>query len=280
MTELSLLRILLLSSLAIAPLGVHRHFLPVAPRARAAAHGIALACAAVGLFTAAPIATIGWLLFTAGSFGLFLWTTPLSLRTPAGMAACVPFLFSNVAAVWLVAGTNDLHLLGYGPAFSAYAALHGNVLGWILVGALAILVERGGPARNVYFAAVLVCFASFLLVALGIDQLHALEPIGVVGLSIAIPLAQLTFLRSVSSRDRGAFALGAISVAGLALTMTLAWCNELGVPALPEIGGVRAMVVVHGALNALVVGPAFLAAVARDAPRAADGQRSATSQPL
>lgn len=271
MTELSLLRILLFSSLAIAPLGVHRHFLPLAARPRTAAHLVALLCAGVGLFTSFSIATVGWLLYCAGCFGLFLRSSPLSLRTPAGLAACVPFLFSNVAAVWLVAGTNELHLLGYGPAFSAYAALHGNVLGWILVGALAILVERGGPARNVYFAAVLVCFASFLLVALGIDQLHALKPIGVVGLSIAIPVAQLTFLRSVSSRDRAAFALGAISVAGLALTMTLAWCNELGVLALPEIGGVRAMVVVHGVLNALLVGPAFLAAVVRDARRAPAG---------
>ena len=268
MSELSLLRVLLLLSMAVGPFGTHRFFFAEPSRLRAAAHAAALVCAAVGLLVPAPILCVAWLAFCAGSFALFLRERRESLRSPQVLAACVPFLFSNVAAVWLVGGANDLHILGYGEQFSYYAALHGNVLGWILIGALAALAERDGRHRGVYLASVFVCFASFLSIALGIDQLRALKPVGVVGLSVAIPAAQLVFLRSVWSRDRLAFALGCVSLAGLALTMLLAWRNELSMPVFPVVAGIRGMVSVHGALNTLVVAPCFLLAVALDAPRA------------
>lgn len=264
-SELTLLRALLLLSLAIAPLGTHRHFLREPSRARLGAHAAGLACAAIALFTPFALASIGWLLLTALGFAMFLRSRVSSLRTPQTIAACVPFLFSNVAAVWLVAGTNDLHLLGYGVHFSFYAALHGNVLGWILVGALAILADREGPERRVYVAAIAVCFVSFLLIALGIDQLHALKIFGVIGLSLAIPIAQLAFLRGAWLRNRAAFALGCVSLVGLAFTMLLAWRNELHLPVLVELFGVRAMVSIHGVLNALIVAPSFLLAAVLDA---------------
>lgn len=215
-----------------------------------------------------PLLSVVWLLFCAGSFAVFLRARRRALTSPRVLAACVPFLFSNVAAVWLVAGANDLHLLGYGVHFSNYASLHGNVLGWIMVGALAILADREAPAREqrVYAGAVLVCFVSFLLVALGIDRLHALKPVGVVGLTLALPLAQLTFLRSVRTRHRAAFALGCVSFAGLVGTMVLAWCNELAVPVLGQLAGIRSMVSVHGVINALLVAPCFLLAVVIDTP--------------
>ena len=266
-SELSLLRVLLLLSMAVAPLGTHRFLFPAPSRPRAIAHAVSLACAAVGLFSRAPILCVAWLAFCAVSFALFLRSRASSLRSSRVLAACVPFLFSNVAAVWLVGGANDLGILGYGAQFSYYAALHGNVLGWVVVGALAVLADREGPERGVYLAAVLTCFVSFLLIALGIDQLRALKPIGVVGLSIALPIAQLAFLRGARRRNRAAFALGCVSLAGLVLTMVLAWRNELSMPVLPDVLGVRAMVSVHGALNALVVAPSFLLAVVLDAPR-------------
>ena len=98
-----------------------------------------------------------------------------------------------------------------------------------------------------------------------VDQLYfnssvgPLVTIGVVGLSIALPLAQLTFLRSV--RTRLAFALGCISLACLVFTMALAWGNELSKPLFLVVADMRGMVSVHGVINTLVVAPCFLLAV-------------------
>ncbi|HVL61485.1 MAG TPA: YndJ family transporter [Microbacterium sp.] len=265
MSELTLLRVLLLLAMAMGPLGTHRFFFAEPSRLRVRAHLGALACAALGLILDAPFLCVVWLLFCAASFASFLRERArdgaVSMRSPEVLAACVPFLFSNVAAVWLVGGANDLRILGYGTTFSYYAALHGNVLGWVLVGALAVLAHRGGPHRGIYLASVLVCLVSFLAIAVGIDQLRALKPIGVVGLSLALPASQLAFLHGVWSRNRSAFALGSVSLAGLGCTMVLAWQNELAMPAFLTIAGIHGMVSVHGTLNALVVAPCFLAAV-------------------
>ncbi len=278
MSELDLLRVLLLVSMALGPLGTHRFLFAGASRLRAAAYVGALACAAVGLCVPVPILCVAWLAFCAWSFALFLrervHADRAALRTPRVLAACVPFLFSNIAAVWLVGGANDLHILGYGTTFSYYAALHGNVLGWISIGALAVLAYREGPHRGVYLVSVLVCVASFFSIAFGIDQLRALKPIGVVGLSIALPVSQLAFLRSVWARNPPAFALGCVSFAVLLLTMVLAWRNELSMPVSPAFAGIRGMVSVHGVLNALVVAPSFLLAVSLEV-----GSRAPTSEP-
>lgn len=265
MSELILLRVLLLLSMAVAPLGTHRVLLALPSRGLAAAHVGALGCAAVGLFSPAPMLCVVWLLFCMASFALFLRSRVASWRSPKVLAACVPFLFSNIAAVWLVGGANDLHILGYGPHYSYYAALHGNVLGWILIGALAILADRDGPQRSIYVASVLACLVSFVLIALGIDQLHALKAIGVVGLSVALPVSQLVFLASVRRRNRPAFICALVSLTGLVFTMVLAWRNELSMPVLPAALGIRGMVSLHGVINALVVAPCFLLAVTLDA---------------
>jgi hypothetical protein len=264
MSELTLLRVLLLLSMAVGSLGTHRVLL-VRSRGLSAARVGALACAALGLFSPAPMLCVVWLLFCMASFALFLRSRVASWRSPYVLSACVPFLFSNIAAVWLVGGANDLHILGYGAHFSYYAALHGNVLGWILIGALAILADREGPQRSIYVASVLACLVSFVLIALGIDQLRALKPIGVLGLSVALPVSQLVFLASVWRRNRPAFVCALVSFTGLVFTMVLAWRNELSMPVLPAALGIRAMVSVHGVLNALVIAPCFLLAVMLDA---------------
>lgn len=91
------------------------------------------------------------------------------------------------------------------------------------------------------------------------------------GLSIALAVAQVAFSRAARARrSRAAFALGCASFTGLLLTMALACWNELSMLALPQVGGVRAMVSLHGTLNAIVVAPCFLLAVAIDAPRRAE----------
>ncbi len=284
MTELALLRALLLGSLIVASLGTHRLFfsarsflarsclarsvparsVPARARAHIALNVVGLACAAAGLYSPVPVLAVGWLVFCAGQLAWFAWRDRRALRSLAGLAGAVPLLFSNVSAVWIVGGANDLGILGYGPHFSFYAALHGVVLGWILVGAIAGLAQRDGPDRTLYGAAVMVCFASFLLIAVGIDQLRAIKPVGVIGLSLAIPAAQLVFLRRAWSRHRGAFALGGVSLLGLVFTLTLAWRNELGMAAFPALLEVRGMVSAHGVINAAVVAPSFLLAVILD----------------
>ncbi len=268
MTETSVLKVLLLLSLGVAPLGTHRFFFPRPSRIRAGAHAVALLCVSAGLLVPAPLLCVGWLLFTSLTFVSFLLYRGRTVWSADGLAACVPFLFSNVAAIWLVGGSNDLRILGYGPAFSYYAALHGTVLGWTLLGALAMLASQPGESRRIHLAAVFVGFVSFLLIALGIDQLRALKPVGVLGITVAIPMSQLFFLRHVWPRNKPAFTFGCLSLVGLAFTMALAWRNELGIEAFAPMLGVRGMVSVHGVVNAVVVGPAFLLAVALDLPSA------------
>lgn len=81
-----------------------------------------------------------------------------------------------------------------------------------------------------------------------------------IGLSIAIPIAQVALVRSTP--HRGARALAALGLAGLAGTMLLAWGNELSRPLAPDVFGIRGMVAMHGVANAVIVAPSLLAAVA------------------
>jgi YndJ-like protein len=273
MSELDVLHLLLLLSMAVGPFATNQLWIPLRPQLRLAAHGAALAGSAIGLLLPAPYLCAVWPLFCAGSLVAFVRSRAASLRTTEVLTACVPFLFSNIAAVWLVGGANNLHLLGYGAKFSYYAALHGNVLGWILLGGLAIATDRDDPLRRVYSASVFVCLASFLLIAFGIDQLHWLKPLGISGLSLALPAAEFAFLRSVRTRNRPAFALGCVSFGGLIVTLLLAWANELSLAVSIAAGDVRGMVSVHGVVNALVVGPCFLAAVSLDRHRESHGRK-------
>lgn len=258
MTELEVLRVLLLVSVVVAPWST-RLFVAL-PRGWFVAYGVGVASVAGALF-ALPWLSVLWPIFCLGNLAVVLHgRLP---RTLPELAGTVPFAFSLVAATWIVGGTNDLQILGYGPHFSFYAALHGNVLGWMLVGAIAALARREGKRQRLYVAATLVCFVSFLLVAIGIDVSATLKPVGVAGLTLAIPTVQIAFLIDARS-NRAAFAAGLLSVVALAFTLVLAWLNELGLPTLGSIGSVRAMVAVHGVVNTLVVGPAMLWAVHRD----------------
>jgi hypothetical protein len=277
MTELDLLRALLLISLALAPLGTHRLLLPPSTWA-APAHAAAWCCAAVGLFSSLPALCGVWLLYCVASLGHFLWDRGGRLRSAHELAGCVPFVFSIIASIWTVAGANDLRLLGYGATFSYYAALHGNVLGWMLLGPLAVLAQRDLPQRKVYLAAVLVSFGSFLLVAIGIDGQPALKPLGVLGISIVLPIAQLVFLGQSWTSCRAAFFLACASLLGLATTLVFAWQHELGLLSLTETLGVRPMVSVHGLVNGVVVAPSFLLAVALET-RAAGAKAPAGAGP-
>lgn len=262
MTELDALRGLLIVSVVVAPLSTR--LFGELPRGWFHAHALGIASVAAGSF-ASPWLCVLWPVFCLGNFAAFLKPRISTLRTLTGIASCVPFAFSLVAATWIVGGTIDLGILGYGPHFSYYAALHGNVLGWTLVGAIAALATRQRRFQKLYLAAVFACFASFLLIAFGIDRLALLKPIGVAGLTFFVPAAQLAFLIETRKGNEAAFAAALVSVIALAFTFVLAWLNELGAPSLDPIGSVRSMVSIHGVINAVVVAPAFLLAVALDA---------------
>lgn len=270
MSELDLLRGLLISSMALGPLGTHRHFAIHASwgsvRWGVVVYVSALVCAVVGLLLPAPKLCAVWLLYCAGTFGMFLRSRRGSLRSRRVLATCVPFLFSNIAAVWFVSGANDLRLLGYGPHFSFYAALHGNVLGWIFLGALAILADREARPSSPYVPAMFTGLVSFLLVAFGIDQFRPLKLFGVIGLSLVLPWSQIAFLRSVWGRNWRSVALGVVSLAGLGVTMALAWGNEIAVHLLDGLWGIPGIVSIHGVLNAVIVAPSFLLAVSLSEP--------------
>ncbi len=261
MTELELLRVLLLLGMAAAPLGTHRLLLPPSRRSTAA-HIVALALAALGLFTPMPVLCGAWLIYCVAGLVLYLRDRAAALLSPHEFASLVPFVFSIVGAVWVVGGANELHVLGYGANFSYYAALHSTVLGWMMVGAISVLARQDSSHRAVYVGSVLVSFGSFLLVAIGIDGHPSLKPFGVLGLSLAIPIAQLAFLHRAWTTHKTAFALGSASLAGLAFTLVLAWQAELGALNVAGALGIRPMVSLHGLVNGVVVGPCFLLAVA------------------
>ncbi len=258
MTELDVLRVLVVFSVVVAPLSSCLFY--DLPRGWYVAYGLGVVAVTLGLF-AWPWFSVLWPAFCVGNGLMYMRGRWSKLLTVNGLAAAVPFAFSVVAATWIVGGTNDLGILGYGPHFSFYAALHGNVLGWMVVGAIAVLSTRH-PHQRLYAAAVFVCFASFLFIAFGIDRLALLKPIGVAGLSLAVPGAQLAFLRESWRNNNAAFVATLVSLLALAGTFVLAWQNELSTPSIGAIASIRSMVSVHGLVNALVVGPAFLWAVA------------------
>lgn len=277
MPELDLLRLCLLFSLAIAPLGVHRHVL--APSgARLAFHILAWGSLVVAFMAEVGELTVAWLLFTAVTFGEFLLREQRRGPSLAGLVRGLPLLFSNVSAVWIVAGSNDLGLLGYGPAFSLYAALHGAVLGWITVGAFAILASERSERRHVHAGVVLLASVAFVLVAVGIDQFPRVKPVGVAGLSVALAVGMAALLRDAWGRDRIAFGLGAAAVLALGFTMVLAWRNEFGAPELGAPLGVRGMVSLHGVVNVVFVAPFVLLAATRLERAARLAQRAESSR--
>ena len=263
MSELLLLRVLLLLSIIIAPLGTRAWVQP--PRVWVRAYVAAVIAVALGLFLPVAALCVLWVCFCIVNAIVLLGPSMRggdrvqNLRTPGTLVMFVPLVFSFIAATWLVGGANDLRILGYGPFFSYYAALHGNVLGWGFVGAIAASAKRAGPHRRTYLALVFVCLASFLMIAFGIDGLAVIKPIGVTGLTLALPLALVVFIVEARGQSRRAALAATLSLVALTVTMVLAWQNELGVAPGPVLG-VRSLVAVHGVVNTLIVVPAFMLA--------------------
>lgn len=258
--ELHFLHLLLIAAMLIGPLVTSRFFLEPS-KLHDILHVIALSLTTAGLLFDLPLLSFAWLLFCLFGFVLFLRRRFALLFSMYELAKCVPFVFSIVAATWLVSGANGFGLLGYGKTFSYYASLHGHFLGWIIVGGIAFLANEADRFNRFYLVAVFVCLASFLLIAFGIDGVAVIKPIGVLGLTVMIAASQVLFLITAKKNSPLAFALGVVSLLGFVLTITLAWQNELGTPSMTALFGTRTMVSLHGVVNGFVVAPCFFLAL-------------------
>ncbi len=228
-------------------------------------HVVVLAVVVVGCGLGHGVVALAWPVFCAVGGLAFLRRRWSQLRSIGGAASLVPFAFSMVSAVWLVAGQNDLRLLGYTPAWSAYAALHGSVLGWLFVGCLVELAARPG-ARRVYGWSCFVVFALFLCVAFGIDGVPVLKRVGVLGLAVVVPGLIARFALDQRTHGGPAFRWSLPSLLGVGVTMGLALAHEFRPGVLGSLWGLPTMVVVHGVMNAVVVVPAFFLAVLASTP--------------
>ena len=262
MVEHRILDCLLLFTFVIAPRMTNRFFLD-SDRGYALLHLLALAVVVASAFLGSGVGACVWCAFCVAGGVLFLHRARRAVLTLGGLAACVPFAFSVVSSVWFVAGTNELHLLGYDRSWSFYAALHGSVLGWLFVGCIAHLAKRAGAPR-VYPVGCLLSFVLFLFVAFGIDGVPFIKRVGVVGFALLVP--GLIALHALGVRARGAAPSwwSATSLAGIVVSMTMALANEFW-GAFPRVlAGLPTMVLTHGVLNAVIVVPAFYFALLAD----------------
>ncbi len=265
MNELQLLRALLIFGSLVAPLGTDRCLLRGRPSP--VLQGAAALCFAAALLS--PMAWLSgvWFLYRGSLLGLYLVECRRRCNRQSRVGAVVgfvPFLFSAIAATWVTGATLNLRILDYGELFSLYAAVHSTFLGWILVGAIAVLAATSQTYKGIYQGMVLLCLGSFLLIAFGIDGLAFIKPIGVAGLSFALPGAMLVLVLSEGPGIPRTCAT--LSLTSLVATMALAWLNEFGLLSfdaipVPGLGAVRTMTSVHGLLNATLVAPMFLLSV-------------------
>lgn len=264
MSELFILNLLLLVAFGVAPIMTRRLFLRDS-RIYLKAHSVAFLAALLGFIFETRWLMIPWPAFCVFGFALYLKNERRHLFSWVGAATCLPFVFSLISALWFISGTYDLKLLGYSPAWSFYAALHGAFIGWMLVGGLAFLAKT--HAKRVYLLGAFLCLICFLLIAFGIDGVPYIKRVGVIGLSILIPFAIGLFTGSVWTQSRRAAVLAGLSLVAIVVSMSLAILNEFWIAA-PRIAfGLPLMVITHGVLNALVAVPCFVAAVMSEANR-------------
>jgi hypothetical protein len=271
MTELDLLHLLLLCALVVAPRMTDRLFLQRS-KIYSAAHAVALVILIVGAALNVRATAAVWPLFCALGLGLHLRNQGGRVLSARGVASCIPFVFSLVSATWLVAGSNDLQLLGYDRVWSYYAALHGAVLGWLFVGCTAYLATRHG---GLYLWACYLSLPLFLLVAFGIDGIPNLKRVGAVGLSLLVPIVIGRYALDARGRARRSFRFALVSFFGVVAAMALALGNELWTRFPRVVFALPTMVLFHGCLNALLVAPGFYSAIAYDPQEGGRGTSAA-----
>jgi hypothetical protein len=263
MTEHRVLLLLLLVAFVLAP-WMTRSLLLDGDRRYGIAHIVAVVVVVASWALDAAVGSMCWGLFCAFGLALYLsrWRrAALSLdAVTRGVAGAVPGVFSVISAVWFIAGTNDLHLLGYTRAWSFYAALHGGVLGWLFVGCVAHLAHQP-EARPFYARACFAVFVLFLCVAFGIDGVPYIKRVGVVGFAALMPAVIARFALDVRGRGGAPLWWALVSLVGVVVSMALALANEFWIAFPRVLLGLPTMVITHGVLNGVVVVPAFFFAV-------------------
>jgi len=262
MSELLILKALLLVAFALAPIFTRTLWLERSV-SYLRAHVAAFLATGVGVLFDIEILILSWILFCAFGFFLYLKKERAWLFSSLGVATCLPFVFSLISALWFTAGSFDLKLLGYNPAWSFYAALHGAFIGWMFLGGLVYLAKI--RESRIFLPSVYFCFAGFLLIAFGIDGVPYIKRVGVVILSVILPMSIAIYCLRIWPRNRQAGGLAVISLLGLAISMALALLNEFWIAAPRMAFGLPLMVLSHGLLNALVVLPCFGFAVVLEA---------------
>ncbi len=247
MNEIIILKCYLLIAFVIAPLMTNSFYLNDS-RTYSLVHKISLLILVVGTLLGSSYATFIWPLFCAYGFISYL-------KNRRKLTECIPFIFSLISSVWLVSGANDWHLLGYNQEWSFYASIHGSFIGWLFVGGLAFLQDK------IYQRGCYLAFVFFLLVAFGIDGTPYIKPIGVVGLSIMLPILIGHFAFHIKKEKKLARLFAGVSLGAIILSMSLAVLYEFWDEMPRTIFNMHFMVLTHGLLNALLAIPFFLLAI-------------------
>lgn len=258
MTELMILNFFLGVAFVLAPLMTNRFFLNNS-RTYSDAHKVALILL-FGVSLHLNDFAIVWPLFSAFGFILYVAKQKRSLFLIGNAANYIPFLFSLISATWFYAGVNDLHLLGYNRSWSFYAALHGSFLGWLFVGCIAFLSKRPN-ANRFYLYGCYISLILFLCVAFGIDGIPYIKRIGVVGLSLMVPILIGIYAFKLKESQRYSKCLSILSLCSIIASMALAILNEFWLSAPKVAFGIPIMVLAHGFLNAVLAIPCFFLAI-------------------
>lgn len=259
MAEILILNCFLFVALILAPLVTKTFFLK-GSKAYSLGHTISLLILLCGALLNLDHTAVIWPLFCAWGFFLYLKNESKFIFSITGLARCIPFLFSLISSIWLIAGIYDLHLLGYNKAWSFYAALHGIFLGWIFVGCLAFIAGRK-KSKKIYALGCYLSLVFFLFVAFGIDGVAYIKRIGVVGFSLLMPLLIGHYLFNLKKKNKLSMALSALSLFSIFLSMTLAILNEFWIGFPKIVADVPVMVLTHGTLNAFLAVPCFFLAI-------------------
>ncbi|MEZ4743859.1 MAG: hypothetical protein R3B45_15680 [Bdellovibrionota bacterium] len=255
--ELSYLNFLLAVALVLGPMMTRKFFL-CNSRIYGFAHLIAFLVIAVGFTFSVHELYLIWAFFCLFGFLIFLRNNFSDLFNLKKLAECIPFVFSIIASIWLFSGANDLFLLGYNREWSYYAALHGNYLGWMLVGLFTIISRAfWGRINTLYLTCAFVFLLLFLLIAFGIDGVPYIKQIGTMGVVCMAPLLIGYYTFSLWQSRRAPFYFSAISFISILFTLYLAASNELRFLPPFVFLDVPSMVSLHGLINGLVAIPSL-----------------------
>lgn len=259
MSEIALLSLLLAFAFLLGPWMTNQFYLN-ASKLYFRIHILSLVLMIFGFFLDESRLFAAWPAFCLIGFLIFLNQERAKLISPWGVAACITFVFSLISAVWFFAGSNGLHLLGYNQTWSFYAALHSSYLGWLFVGCMAYLAAQRGASKIYLYSCFLVLFC-FLLVAFGINGIPHIKRIGVIALSILIPVVIGFHAWNSKAANRVSRIMSLLSFISICGAMLMAILYEFWPSSPRALLGLPIMVVTHGILNALVTLPCFFLAI-------------------